>query len=110
MKAVKHQFNPRRNPQLIEDPEQVVTDDLLRSRGWTARQVALACYAITLSFAVVAWWGARNDSPAFWLAVALSALLLIVSAVMLGSLRSENKGWRPRKRACEISKDLAGSD
>ena len=84
--------------------------DRMLARGWSARRVALACYAITMGFVAVAWWGVRRDPPNFWLAAGLSASLLIVYAIRLGSLRSMNSDSRPSLRPRNITKDASGMD
>lgn len=84
--------------------------DRLLARGWSPRKVALTFYAITAALAALARWGVRRESPEFWLAAALSAFLLILCAVMLGSLRPESKSSLPRVPAREIRKDVASLD
>jgi hypothetical protein len=52
LEAVQDQFHPRRNPELVEYLEQIISDCLL-ARGWKSGAVALASYAATLFLAAI---------------------------------------------------------
>jgi UDP-GlcNAc:undecaprenyl-phosphate/decaprenyl-phosphate GlcNAc-1-phosphate transferase len=84
--------------------------DLLLARGWSPRRTAVWSYTITSVFVGIAWWGERRESQQFWLVAVLSALLLIVFAVKLGSLRPETEKSLPRLPVREVRKDVAGLD
>lgn len=84
--------------------------DKMLARGWSAQRVAFTCYAITAEFVAVAWWGLQRNSPQFWFAATVSFFLLALLAVMLGSLRSEQKSPVPRLSARDTGKNVAGID
>lgn len=62
--------------------------DLLLARGWSPRQVALACYAIAFAFAIAGWLELHFRSPLSLLAGLIGIAAFLVSALRLGSLRT----------------------
>jgi UDP-GlcNAc:undecaprenyl-phosphate/decaprenyl-phosphate GlcNAc-1-phosphate transferase len=70
--------------------------DLLRARGWSARRVALTCYAITVGLSVFAWIGQRTRPIEFVVVAALSFGLLLAVAVRLGALRQDSAERSPQ--------------
>lgn len=61
--------------------------DLLLRRGWSPRQVAGLCYAMTAAFVLV---GSLSDAtPVFVCLLTISTVAILVAAVLLGSLRPE---------------------
>ncbi|MFZ3201033.1 MAG: glycosyltransferase family 4 protein [Candidatus Acidiferrales bacterium] len=60
--------------------------DLPLARGWSARQVALACYGITAGLAAVGWMAARTGLARFYLFSAPILGALVLAAIRLGSL------------------------
>jgi hypothetical protein len=78
LEAVQDQFHSRRNPQLVEYLEQIISDDCLLARGWKSRAVALASYAATLFLAAIGLTtvGRRGATlTAFLIAGAIAATL-----------------------------------
>ncbi|MGB0035926.1 MAG: hypothetical protein WBP79_10675, partial [Candidatus Acidiferrales bacterium] len=62
--------------------------DLLLARGWSPRNVAFVCYAITIAMGMTGWLSMRSDLPhAAWIAP-LSGGALFFASLRLGSLRS----------------------
>lgn len=68
--------------------------DLLLARGWSARTVALICYALTSALVITACLTRQAAFPLAFSSVGLSIGVLTVAAVKLGTLRmsGENPG------------------
>jgi UDP-GlcNAc:undecaprenyl-phosphate GlcNAc-1-phosphate transferase len=64
--------------------------DLLLARGWAARQVALACYAVTAALVMTGWITMRLRFPEAILVDALIGLAMLVTSTRLGALRSQD--------------------
>jgi hypothetical protein len=62
------------------------------ARGWNARQIALASYAITATLAGIALLGVHRGSRGFWIVSALSVAMLFYATVRLGSLQGNDRG------------------
>ena len=73
--------------------------DLLLARGWSARQVALICYALTAGLVCAAWFILRMGRREALVASALVGCSLFAMEVRLGALRSEDdsRGERDKK-------------
>jgi hypothetical protein len=66
--------------------------DLMLSRGWTTRSLALVCYAATAFLAVIGWLGLQAGRGAF---LAISVLVLgalVCGGCWLGELRMSDGG------------------
>lgn len=71
--------------------------DLLRSRGWRARSVTLACYGISLAFVAAARVEARGFAvQPSWLAVFVVGAFFVL-ALCLGSLAATEPGPQPER-------------
>jgi len=64
--------------------------DLLLARGWTARQVALTCYALTAGLVMAGWITMRLRFPEAIVAGALIGVAMLVTSVRMGALRSDS--------------------
>ena len=62
--------------------------DLLLAHRWTARQVALTCYALTAGLVMAGWTTMRLRFPEAIVAGALSGIAMLVTSVRMGALRS----------------------
>jgi UDP-GlcNAc:undecaprenyl-phosphate/decaprenyl-phosphate GlcNAc-1-phosphate transferase len=74
--------------------------DLLLDLSWPARRVALTIYALTAAMCIIAWLDLRCDFTHALLLGAASTGALIIAAVRLGCLRSNDKS-RPQFRAAQ---------
>jgi len=64
---------------------------LLRAaRGWTARQVALTCYALTAGLVMAGWTTIRLRFPEAIVAGALIGIAMLMTSVRMGALRSDS--------------------
>jgi hypothetical protein len=71
LEAVKDELHARRDAQFIEDPQQIIPDDLLAAGGAPARMVALVCYVATALLGLIGFVGVRAKPVYFsWQAVA----------------------------------------
>ena len=64
--------------------------DLLLARGYTARQVALACYALTAVLVIAGWFAQRQGNREALVVSALIACTLFGIEVRMGALRSKD--------------------
>lgn len=64
--------------------------DLLLTRGWTARKVAVTCYALTAGLVVAGWATMRMDFSRALVTSVLIGVGLLAAGVRLGSLRSHD--------------------
>ena len=90
MEAIQHEFDAAGNPQLFEYSEQIISYDLLLARGYTTRQVALICYAVTAGLVILGWCVMRLGTPEALIASALIACALFGMEVRMGGLRSQD--------------------
>jgi hypothetical protein len=88
LEAIEYEFDAAGNPQLFEDPEQIISDDLLLARGYTGRGVALVCYALTAGLVVAGWVVLRLGTREALVVSALIAGALLGMEVRMGALRS----------------------
>lgn len=91
LQTVQNELHAARDAQLFEDAEQIVAHDLPLARGWTARRVALICYALTGGLVIAGWIVLRAGFPETLVATVLIVGGLLATAVPLGSLRSEDR-------------------
>jgi UDP-GlcNAc:undecaprenyl-phosphate/decaprenyl-phosphate GlcNAc-1-phosphate transferase len=74
--------------------------DLLLARGWAARKVALACYAITFAFVLIGLLILRTNIPlGLWIS-SIAVGVLLLASLRLGSL-GKNEA-RPRMHRIKI--------
>jgi hypothetical protein len=90
LEAIEYEFDAAGNPQFFEDSEQIISDDLLLARGYTARQVALVCYALTAALVIVGWFVLRLGTKEALVVSALVACALFGMEVRMGALRSQD--------------------
>jgi hypothetical protein len=62
--------------------------DLLLARGYTARQVALVCYAITGSLVIAGWFILRLENREALISSVLIGCTLFAKEVRMGAMRS----------------------
>jgi len=62
---------------------------LLLARGWTARQVALTCYALTAGLVMAGWLTMRLRFPEAIVPGALIGIAMLVTSVQMDALRSD---------------------
>ncbi|MGH9716309.1 MAG: hypothetical protein ACRD4R_06245 [Candidatus Acidiferrales bacterium] len=98
--AVIRRANQRSSP-LLGDRRHFY--DLLLTRGLSPGKVTLACYGITLAFALVAWLGMRFGSRCFEISSAIGLAGLLILAVRLGSLRLGDENEEKIDHACEVA-------
>jgi hypothetical protein len=87
LKAIQHQLHSSRNAQFVENLEQIISHDLLRTRGWLPQRIAFAFYGVTLALVAIGWLGVRTQSREFWAVSFVSLGLMTFAAVRLGALR-----------------------
>jgi hypothetical protein len=72
--------------------------DLLLARGYTARQVALVCYALTAALVIAGWFVLRLGTREALVVSALIAGALFGLEVRMGALRTQDA---PQKHLAE---------
>lgn len=72
--------------------------DLLLARGYTARQVAIVCYALTAGLVIAGWFVLRLGTKEALVVSALIASVLFGMEVRMGALRSRDV---PQKHLAE---------
>jgi hypothetical protein len=88
LQAVQNEFHPRRNSQLVEYLEQIISHDYQLARGWTSRAVVLTTYAVTVFLAAtgLATLGRGGATvTAFLSAGAIAAVLAGIDRFRAGS-------------------------
>jgi UDP-GlcNAc:undecaprenyl-phosphate/decaprenyl-phosphate GlcNAc-1-phosphate transferase len=65
--------------------------DLLHTRGWPPRRIALAFYGATAALAAIGLIGVRTESRQFWGVAAVSVGLIVFAALRLGVLRGNER-------------------
>jgi len=108
LEAIESQFNPRGHAHLVENPEKVVTNDLLAARGWPARRVAFTCYLITAGLSAIGWIGERKGPIEFLAVAMLSIGGLLVAALRLGALRQDTVERPSQKEPAIRKKGIVG--
>jgi hypothetical protein len=73
--------------------------DLQLARGWTARRVALTCYALTAGLVIAGWTTLRLENREAIVASAVVGSGLLVIAVRMGALRSQDESQNERVKA-----------
>ena len=63
---------------------------MLLARGWTARQVALTCYALTAGLVMAGWITMRLRFPEAIVTGALIGIAMLVTSVQMDALRSDS--------------------
>ena len=97
LEAIQHEFYAAGNPQLFEDPEQIISHDLLLARGWTARQVAYVCYALTAGLVIAGWFVLRLVPHEGLVTSGLIGCTLFAIEVRMGALRSQDSSQNGRE-------------
>lgn len=85
--------------------------DLLRAQGIRPANVALICYGVTALFVAIGLAGLRSNSRNFWSAASAAFFALLVLAVRLASLQSEDRceGEKGNSASKEETKRLAAT-
>jgi hypothetical protein len=96
LEAIQHEFDTARNPQFFEDPKQIISHDLLRARGYTARHVALICYAMTVILVIAGWFIVRLGPWEAFVTSALVGCALFAIEVRAGALRLQDNSRHER--------------
>ena len=89
LQTIENEFDAAGDAELFENTEQIISYDLLRERGWSARRVALTCYGLTgalcaTGLAIIQW----GLVPQLMICLAISGGL-VATGVRLGSLRGD---------------------
>jgi hypothetical protein len=96
LQAVENELDATRYAQFFENSKEIITNDLLFVRGWSPRSVAILCYSLTAGLVAAALITRRMDYAQTLVVITVICGGLLVVAVRLGSLRSEE---RPRNNA-----------
>jgi hypothetical protein len=99
LQAIENQFDAAGDAQFIEDPEQVISDDLVVARGYSPRDVVLTFYALTTGLVGAGWISLRIASSAAILLATACWVVLGFWAIHLGALRSGDDANPVRARA-----------
>jgi UDP-GlcNAc:undecaprenyl-phosphate GlcNAc-1-phosphate transferase len=97
-----------RNPRSLLHGDRSHFYDLLATRGWRPRQIALTCYAITAGLSVIGWIGERKRPIEFVVVAALSFGLLLAVAVRLGALRQDFAERSPQEESASHQRGTVG--
>ncbi|MGH9700256.1 MAG: hypothetical protein ACRD52_12475 [Candidatus Acidiferrales bacterium] len=93
LQAIKHQLHAGRHTQLVENPKQIIADDLFLRRGWTPARIVTWSCAVSAVFAVAARMALRIGPIGSVALFAAGAGVLMAGGMLLGSLREEDSGF-----------------
>ncbi len=103
LEAVENEFDARRDAQLIENFQQIISHDLLAARGASARVVALVCYVATALLGLIGFVGVRANPVYFFILASVGVATLLIAAVRIGALRLERERIQRPKVLTETS-------
>jgi hypothetical protein len=79
LKTVEHQLDARRDSQLVENPEQIISHDYLLAAGWQVRTIAITSYLLTALLALIGWFVTQGGwKHSVMLATGIFAALLLI--------------------------------
>ena len=94
LEAIEDEFDAAGDSELVEDSKKVIANDLLISRGWRARKVALFCYALTGGLGIVATLSRRANPMLTATLAGLTLGLLALVIVSLGGVQVKEEQAR----------------
>ena len=99
LEAVENEFDARRDAQLIENFQQIISHDLLAARGASARMVALVCYVGTVLLGLIGFVGVRAKPVYFFILASGGGGALLVTAIRMGALRLDRQRIQEGRKA-----------
>jgi hypothetical protein len=87
LEAIEDEFDAAGDTQLVENLKQIISNDLLLGRGWSARRVALTWSAITGALVILAEFAKHQSPLVAFLLLGSTVTLLAAAAVSLGCLQ-----------------------
>ena len=99
LEAVENEFDARRDAQLIENFQQIISHDLLAARGASARMVALVCYVGTVLLGLIGFVGVRAKPVYFFILASGGVGALLVTAIRMGALRLDRQRIQQGRKA-----------
>jgi hypothetical protein len=91
VQAIKDQLDAAGDAELIEDAEEIISDDLLLQHGLPARSVALFCYTSTAGVMIAGWFLITTGSRLAYFVGFAALMVLFIAAISLGALRPDGK-------------------